>query len=151
MTRKFLGIILVMLAMVGIVAGVVMSLGGGLSEALNSLYDGQRIACDVQVDATAISGRLVIEGQPVCTRTGSCNAQTGSLSIFPGQVEGKLAVTYNGRTYAAKTVSENRFDPSGASSYGITACIPGDATEVKIRTMNKNGGTDHEVPASIQS
>src|SRR5687768_5637579 len=126
-SRSLIIILLTLGILVGISGCLVM--GGSLAQGIASLKDGRAVSCTVNVNAPLFGGNLEIKDVPVCQPQGSCFVSPAkSFSI--ASVSGDIGLWQSGKLYATEEVEQSRL--SSAQVYTIKACIPQEASAVRI-------------------
>lgn len=144
MNSRSLIVILLTLGLLGLLSSFLV-MGGSFADGFNSLKDGQDVSCTVVVYAPATGSNLAISGQPSCHKIDSCfTSPFKSLSLVG--IKGDIGLWQSGVLYASQAVDQWRLT---SETYTINACIPQEASAVRIGIITENGGVVNDQPITI--
>jgi hypothetical protein len=133
-----------------IIAAAVILITGGLIAASTGgtslLGNGQEVQCSTSVSAR-LNGAFDIKDGANCRRIDACTVNP-LRSFWIGDVNGKLQLLQSGTVYASKDITKNIL--AAAGSFQITACVPKDASQVRLQVVNDQGGVDDDIATDIQ-
>jgi hypothetical protein len=138
-------IILLTVGILGLISSFLV-MGGSAATWFDGLRDGQSVACGVHVNAPVFGENLVITTPPTCHAEGSCFVSPlKSFSI--ASLKGDIGLWQSGVLYGTEPVDQSRF--ATAKTYTINACIPSEASAVRIGIITETGGIVNDQPISI--
>lgn len=117
------------------------------SDFWNNIQDGRTVTCTTFVDAEFTGQPLRVTGANCAASTACFVSPTHSFSIAGNIIngvignvkEGSIAMLQSGRVYDRQSVSVNAFN-TASTPYTLKACVPKEATQVRIGIYNDQGG-----------
>lgn len=139
-------IILLTIGILCLLGGAVL-LGGNLGGILEGIRDGREVSCNVVVNAPFLGSNLQISQPPSCQPLGGCIVSPFKSLSFAG-ITGDLGLWQSGILYATQEVDLSRLETR--KTYTITACIPQEASAVRIGIITETGGVVNDQAVTIQ-